>query len=57
MLRGSTARAIVAEALTSVVSDPDRAATMGRAGRRRAIESFSWTAIAEQTKAIYASFT
>ena len=33
-----------AEALTSVVSDPDRAAEMGRAGRRRAIESFSWDA-------------
>ena len=46
-----------AEALTSVVSDPDRAAEMGRAGRRRAIESFSWTAIAEQTKAVYASLT
>ena len=44
-----------AEALTSVVSDPDRAAAMGRAGRRRAIESFSWDAIAEQTKAIYDS--
>jgi len=42
-----------AEALTSVVSDPDRAAEMGRAGRRRAIESFSWTAIAEQTHQIY----
>jgi glycosyltransferase involved in cell wall biosynthesis len=26
---------------------------MGRAGRQRAIESFSWTAIAEQTQAIY----
>ena len=44
-----------AEALTSVVSDPDRAAEMGRAGRRRAIESFSWAAISEQTKAIYDS--
>ena len=44
-----------AEALISVVSDPDRAAEMGRAGRRRAIESFSWDAIAEQTKAIYDS--
>jgi glycosyltransferase involved in cell wall biosynthesis len=30
---------------------------MGRAGRRRAIESFSWNAIAEQTKGIYASLT
>jgi len=42
-----------AEALISVMSDPDRAAEMGRAGRRRAIESFSWTAIAEQTRQIY----
>jgi starch synthase len=42
-----------AEALTSVVSDPDRAAAMGRAGRRRAIESFSWDAIAAQTAEIY----
>jgi len=28
---------------------------MGKAGRKRAIESFSWTAIAEQTKGIYDS--
>ena len=46
-----------AEALTSVVSDPDRAAEMGRAGRRRAIESFSWAAIAEQTRAVYDELT
>jgi starch synthase len=46
-----------AEALNAVVSDPDRAAEMGRAGRRRAIESFSWQAIAEQTRAIYATLT
>jgi glycosyltransferase involved in cell wall biosynthesis len=26
---------------------------MGQAGRRRAIEDFSWAAIAEQTLAIY----
>jgi starch synthase len=42
-----------AAALTSVVTDPGRAREMGRAGRRRAIESFSWSAIAERTKAIY----
>jgi alpha-maltose-1-phosphate synthase len=46
-----------AAALTSVVSDPDRAAEMGRAGRRRAIESFSWDAIAEQTKGVYEAVT
>jgi starch synthase len=42
-----------AAALTSVVTDPERAREMGRAGRKRAIESFAWTAIAERTKAIY----
>jgi starch synthase len=44
-----------AAALVSVVTDPDRAAEMGRAGRRRAISSFSWSTIAERTRAIYAS--
>lgn len=44
-----------AAALTSVVSDPDRAATMGRAGRSRAISDFSWDAIAERTLEVYRS--
>jgi starch synthase len=44
-----------AEALNEVVGDPERAAAMGRAGRRRAIESFSWDAIAEQTLEVYRS--
>ena len=44
-----------AEALTSVVSAPDRAAEMGRAGRARAIESFGWPAIAERTMEVYRS--
>jgi starch synthase len=44
-----------AAALISVVTEPDRAAEMGRAGRQRAIEAFSWQSIAEQTKAIYDS--
>ena len=42
-----------AAALTEVVTDPDRAAAMGRAGRQRAIDAFSWGAIAEQTLGIY----
>jgi starch synthase len=42
-----------ATALNEVVGDPDRARTMGRAGRERAIAAFSWPAIAERTKAIY----
>jgi starch synthase len=44
-----------AAALTSVVTDPARATAMGRAGRQRAISEFSWTAIAEQTVAVYRS--
>ncbi|MEO5852397.1 MAG: glycogen synthase [Nocardioides sp.] len=44
-----------AAALTEVLADPDRAAEMGRAGRRRAIESFSWDAIADRTVGIYQS--
>jgi starch synthase len=42
-----------AAALTEVVSAPDRAATMGRAGRERAIEAFSWGAIADRTVEVY----
>lgn len=44
-----------ASALTAVVSDPARAAEMGRAGRERAIASFSWDAIAERTVEVYRS--
>src|SRR6476646_7377299 len=40
-----------AAALTEVVTDPDRARAMGQAGRQRAIDAFSWGAIAEQTLA------
>ncbi len=44
-----------AAALNEVVADPARAAELGRAGRRRAIEEFSWGSIAEQTMAVYRS--
>lgn len=44
-----------AAALTEVVTDPDRAAVMGRAGRERAIAAFSWAAIAERTVEVYRS--
>lgn len=44
-----------AAALTSVVTDPARAAEMGRAGRARAIADFSWDAIAERTVEVYRS--
>ena len=47
----------LAAALTEVASDPARAGRMGAAGRERAETEFSWTAIAEQTRAIYRSVT
>jgi starch synthase len=46
------ARAI-AERVNALVADPDRAAAMGRAGRKAVIERFAWPAIAEQTAALY----
>jgi starch synthase len=39
--------------VNALLRDPDRATAMGRAGRQRAIENFSWAAIAEQTVALY----
>ncbi|WP_074259473.1 glycogen synthase [Agromyces cerinus] len=43
----------LAAALTTVVSDPVRAAEMGAAGRRRAETEFGWAAIAERTLELY----
>lgn len=43
----------LAAALTAVVSDPARARLMGEAGKRRAVEHFSWDAIGERTLAFY----
>jgi starch synthase len=43
----------LAMALSQAVSDPQRAARFGQAGRRRVAESFSWASIAEQTMAVY----
>jgi starch synthase len=44
----------LARILTEVVSDPALAAEMGRAGRVRAEEKFSWGQIATSTREIYA---
>ena len=44
-----------AAALNEVVGDPARAEQMGRAGRQRAIDSFSWDSIAARTVEIYRS--
>jgi starch synthase len=45
----------IAELVNELVRDPERAAEMGRAGRRHAIDHFSWRAIAEQTVELYRS--
>jgi len=45
--------AALAEALKTVLGDPDRAREMGLKGRRRVEERFSWTSIAAQTRAMY----
>jgi len=44
-----------AQALNQAVSDPQRARRFGQAGRRRAVESFSWSSIGDQTMAVYES--
>lgn len=45
----------IAEAVNAMVGDRDRAAGYGAAGRRRAVEVFSWASIAERTVDIYRS--
>lgn len=43
--------------LTEVAGDPARARAYGEAGRERARTRFSWTAIADTTRALYAELT
>jgi len=45
----------LAAALNDAVSDPVRARARGQAGRERAVESFSWSSIGDQTMAVYES--
>ncbi|MCA2214896.1 glycogen synthase [Jidongwangia harbinensis] len=45
----------LAAALTELLADESRARAMGLAGRRRAVEKFSWSTIAEDTMAVYRS--
>ncbi len=44
----------LARVLTEVVTDADAARAYGEAGRQRAIDDFSWAAIAQTTAALYA---
>jgi starch synthase len=45
----------IAEGVNRLAADPDLAARFGRAGRERAVTSFAWDAIAEQTVELYRS--
>ncbi|MEO3808958.1 glycogen synthase [Sphaerisporangium sp. B11E5] len=45
----------IAERVGAVLADPATAAAMGRAGRERAVEHFSWAAVAARTRDLYAS--
>jgi glycosyltransferase involved in cell wall biosynthesis len=44
----------LAAAIRTLVDAPDERARLGAAGRRRALERYSWTAVAEATVAAYA---
>jgi starch synthase len=46
--------ASLADALNRLLRDPGRAAAMGLAGRKRAVDEFSWDTVAAQTAALYA---
>ncbi|MFG1677831.1 glycogen synthase [Micromonospora sp. NPDC049282] len=45
----------LAARMNELLADPARIAAFGAAGRRRAVEHFSWSAIVEQTLAVYHS--
>ncbi|MGH3731361.1 MAG: glycosyltransferase, partial [Micromonosporaceae bacterium] len=43
----------LADALNALLTAPDRAAAMGRAGRERAVAEFGWDAVAARTTELY----
>ncbi|HEY7484816.1 MAG TPA: glycogen synthase [Streptosporangiaceae bacterium] len=45
----------LAERVNALLTDPARAAALGKAGRERAISHFSWPSIADRTYALYQS--
>ncbi|MFG2104696.1 glycogen synthase [Micromonospora echinaurantiaca] len=45
----------LAARINEVLADPERAAEFGRAGRRRAVEHFSWDTVARRTLEVYRS--
>ena len=47
----------LAAAINALMADPDRRARMGAAGRRRAVEQFSWSSIAARAVELYRTLT
>jgi alpha-maltose-1-phosphate synthase len=45
----------LARAINELLADPDRATAMGRAGRQRAVDRFSWDVVAQRTLEVYRS--
>jgi glycogen synthase len=45
----------LAAAINALMADPARRASMGEAGRRRAVEQFAWSSIADRTVDLYRS--
>ena len=43
----------LAGAVNELLQHPERAASMGRAGRRRVLDRFTWSAVARETVALY----
>jgi starch synthase len=54
-LESARFEADLAEALSQILADQPRAKVMGQAGRRRAVEQFSWPAVATRTLDLYRS--
>jgi alpha-maltose-1-phosphate synthase len=54
-LEAARFEADIAERISALVADPKRAKLMGEAGRRRAVEQFSWSAVATRTLDLYSS--
>jgi glycosyltransferase involved in cell wall biosynthesis len=45
----------LAHQVNRLMEDPEKRERFAKAGRKRAVESFSWTSIAAQTRDLYAS--
>jgi glycosyltransferase involved in cell wall biosynthesis len=54
-LHPSTYAEDLAHQVNRLMEDPEKRERFAKAGRKRAVERFSWTSIAEQTRDLYAS--